>query len=350
MREAARRLVLILALAALAAPSAPLAQSLRQRLPREVFDVIPPSERVSGRRGSFRIAQPGCRVGPLGAHTRRRIVDVAVQEWAVFGFQTLDLVSVQERLLPTVGAIAVVPDALNPPLAEVEPVGRPRLARGAPRLGRWEDEREVLATVAGYWSATPDGGEVLRKQNRAWRSWFGDDVGWVEPWSAAFVSWVMCEAGLGERETFRRSIAHWEYVDQANEARDAGPGHPSAYVAHDLGEAEVVPGDLLCNARGEARYRTLADRRPDLGRYAPLHCDVVVKVDRAAGVIFTIGGNVLDSVSLTAVAADFSATTGSPFTDEALAGARRWFVHLQLKTAAIEDNALDASPTIRRLR
>jgi len=345
MADGARRLLIAVACAALAAPSAPLAQSVRERLPRAAFDVIPPSERVGGDRGSFRVVQPACRVGPLGPHTRRRIVDIAVQEWAVFGFQTLDMVSREERLLPSTGAFRIVPDALNPAF---DPTGRPRLARRTLKLGRWEDEREVLATVAGYWSATPDGGEVLRKQNRAWKSWFGEDVGWIEPWSAAFVSWVMCEAGLGERETFRRSIAHWEYVDQAIDERDR-PGS-GAYEAHDLGEAAVAPGDLLCNARGEARYRTLADRRPDIGRYAPLHCDIVVKLDPQAGVIFTIGGNVLNSVSLAAVATDLSSPTPRPLGEDALGGARRWFAHLKLKTDPIEADALDASPTIRALQ
>ena len=344
MRDARLRLAAVLGCALLAAaPSALIAQTAPPRLPREVFDVIPPGDRVSGGRGDFRIVQPGCRVGSLGPHTRRRIVDIAVQEWAVFGFQTLDLVTIDDRALPTTGPFRIVPDALNPRRAET----RPTLARRTLKLGRWEDEREMLATVAGYWSATPDGAAVLDKQNRAWGSWFGESVGWIEPWSAAFVSWVMCEAGLGERETFRRSIAHWEYVDQAIEEREA-PGR-GAYAAYEIGEAEVVPGDLLCNARGEARYRTLAERRPDIGRYAPLHCDVVVKVDPSQKVVFVIGGNVLNSVSLSALQAETVEGRLRPLADDALAGSRRWFAHLKLKTGPIEPNALDASPTIRVL-
>ena len=48
------------------------------RLPREAFDVIPPSARVAGERGRMRIVQPRCRVGPTH-WARRRIVDIAVQ-------------------------------------------------------------------------------------------------------------------------------------------------------------------------------------------------------------------------------------------------------------------------------
>lgn len=342
-----RRRVLLIAVlcAALAAPAVPMAQATKARLPRDSFDVIPPSDRVTGPRGRVRIIQPGCRVGPLGPHTRRRIVDIAVQEWGVFGFQTLDLVTTERRALPRVDGLAIVPDTLNPELA-VE-----RLARRTLRMGRWEDEREMMLTVAGYWSATPDGAAVLAKQNRMWRSWFGEDVGWVEPWSAAFVSWVMCEAGLGERQTFMRSIAHWEYVDQAILARDnPGARSASAYVARDAGEAEIIPGDLLCYSRGEANYRTIEDRRPQMGAFAPLHCDIVVKVDPAQDAIFVIGGNVLNSVSLSALRAETTSSGPSPAPESRITGARRWFAHLQLQTGAIEPNALDASPTIRSLQ
>lgn len=345
MPTRSRRILAAAALcASLAAPSAPLAQSARERLPREIFDVIAPPDRIEGRRGAYRITQPGCRVGPLGPHTRRRIVDLAAQEWAVFGFQSLDYATTESRTLPRAGDLQIVPDALNPPLSA------PRLARRTMRLGRWEDESPVLATVAGYWSATPDGAAVIAKQNRVWNSWFGADVGWVEPWSAAFVSWVMCEAGLGELATFQRSIAHWEYVDQAIRARDTATQGAAAYVARDWGEAEVQPGDLLCSSRGDADYRTLADRQPHMGQYAPLHCDVVVKVDGAQGVIFVIGGNVLNSVSLSALKAEASTTGLAPSPEARVPGARRWFAHLQLQTGAIEADALDHSPTIAALQ
>lgn len=262
----------------------------------------------------------------------------------MFGFQSLDYATTETRALPRADDLRIVPDALNPPLSA------PRLARRTMRLGRWEDESAVLPTVAGYWSATPDGAAVIEKQNRVWHSWFGGDVGWVEPWSAAFVSWVMCEAGLGELATFRRSIAHWEYVDQAIRARDPASRGAAAYVARDRGEAPILPGDLLCGSRGDADYRTLADRGPHMGAYAPLHCDVVVKVDPAQGVIFVIGGNVLNSVSLSALKADVSSSGLTPSPEARVAGARRWFAHLQLRTAAIEADALDHSPTIAALQ
>ena len=303
------------------------AQSV-DRLPRETFDVIPPSERVSGGRGQMAIIQRGCRVGPTN-WARRRIVDVAAQEWGAFGFQTFDATVTENRLLPP----GVVSDAVNPPLEA------PRAMRLNRRFGVWESDRRMDAAIAGYWSATPDGDDVVARQNQQWRETDGETF-WVEPWSAAFISWVMCEAGLGDESQFRRSIAHWVYVDQAIEATD-GAAPEAAYVAHEVGEVAVAPGDLICNARATARYRTLADRRVDLGRQAPLHCDIVVRVDADALTMAVIGGNVVNGVSLTV--APLAAGDGP------LRPTGAYFAHLSLRADPVEPLALDGSPTIRAL-
>ena len=309
----------------------------QERLPREVFDVIAPGERVAGGRGDMRIVQPGCRVGPT-SWARRRIVDIAVQEWAAFGFQTIDARAIETGRLPD----GIVPPALNPRRPE------PRQARHLLRFGDWEDEAPTFAAVGGYWSATPDGPDVIADQNRAWRQ-TDRRIGWVQPWSAAFVSWVMCEAGLGDPVQFERDIAHRVYIDQAIRARD-GAAPEAAYAAHDVGEARIEPGDLLCNARGRAGYRSLADRRAEMGEFAPTHCDVVVRVDEAAGLIHVIGGNVLNSVSLTILPATREGEGPlRPLADSDLDGARTTFAHLKLRSDPVEPDALDHSPTIRAL-
>lgn len=306
------------------------------RLPRGAFDVIPPSERVTGGPGDMRVVQSGCRVGPTD-WARRRIVDVAVQEWAFFGFQTVDARPVEAGRLPD----GVVPDAINPR----RPV--PRQARHVLRFGDWEDRERVTASVGGYWSATPEGAEVIGDQNREWRR-TDRPIDWVQPWSAAFVSWVMCEAGLGDMNQFTRDISHRVYIDQAIRARD-GQAPDAAFVAHDAGEAEIQPGDLLCNARGSASYRTLADRRRDTGEYAPLHCDIVVRVDAEAALFHMIGGNVLNSVTLTILPGVRGGEHLRPVAADDLDGARTMFAHLKLRAPAIEPNALDATPTIRSM-
>src|SRR5262245_50027398 len=251
-RPPAYRATLVVALVVVTDIAA--AQDALPRLPRAAFDVIAPSARVQGGRGSLTVYQSLCRNAPT-SWARRRVVDVAVQEWAYFGMQTIDATKVEDRILPP----GLVPDAINPQLPA------PRIERQFARVGTPESNDDLDTTIAGYWSSTPDGARVPAQQNAAWGAPGGNSVGWVQPWSAAFISWVMCEAGLGEMSQFHRSIAHREYIDQAIRARD-GMDVEAAYVAYDAGEAQIEPGDLLCNARASAGYRMIAERRAGMWR------------------------------------------------------------------------------------
>ena len=320
-------LALLLA-AALATPAA-----ARPAEPEAAFEFTPPPWRVAGERGRMRVVQRQCRIEPT-RQVRRRIVDLAVQEWAALGFQTIDARPVERRRLPD----GVVADAANP----VRPT--PRNVRHLLRVGTWETDPDADATIAGYWSATPDGPAVVARQNRQWRGGSDGPVDWVQPWSAAFVSWVMCEAGLGAPEQFARDISHRVYIDQAIRARDgAAPG--AAYEAWDAGEQPLEPGDLLCNSRGGVDYRRLADRRPDLGDYAPAHCDIVVRV--ADDRINVIGGNVMQGVSLTILPLTREGTAHPrPVAEADIAGARTIFAHLKLRADPVGPDAMDRSPVL----
>ena len=135
------------------------------------------------------------------------------------------------------------------------------------------------------------------------------------PWSAAFVSWLARQAGLGTGE-FVLSEAHVDYAGAAWRAgADEAAGRATRYAmrACDLTRTPPRVGDLVCQARGadagkadtfEKIGQTLA-ARPTGGAALPMHCDVVVAVD-AKGVE-TIGGNVLQSVTRRRL--DFSAGT-----------------------------------------
>ena len=98
---------LILPLAAFALLAVPTDGSAQQssldRLPPDQFDVVPPTDHVAGEPGAMKIQQSGCRALPTG-RTRRRIVDVAVQEWGFFGFSIVDE-SVTERRTVGPGAV-----------------------------------------------------------------------------------------------------------------------------------------------------------------------------------------------------------------------------------------------------
>lgn len=328
-----RRLGVAVAVLAAVVPGVAHAQSL-ERLPRAVFDVIPPEARVEGRRGDVRVVQRACRVGPT-EWAGRRIVDIAVQEWAAFGFQTVDARVIETRRLPD----GIVPDAVNPLRVE------PRQGRVTLRAGRRETSRAVDAAIAGYWSATADGPRIIGRQNPHWSG--EGEIAWVQPWSAAFISWVMCEAGLGDMDQFARHISHRVYIDQAIAARD-GQAPATAYVAHDPGEAPIAPGDLVCNARGGARYRSLDDRRADAGAFATTHCDIVVRVGEDR--INVIGGNVDDGVTLTVLPLTREgAAHPRPVSADDIEGARTVFAHLKLRAEPLEPDAMDRSPTLRAL-
>ena len=92
-------------------------QAQVSRLPRDQFDVIPPESRIAGERGDLKVIQPLCRVGPTH-WARRRIVDIAVQEWAAFGYQTADARVVETRRLPD----DVVAEAVNPDIGRRPPM------------------------------------------------------------------------------------------------------------------------------------------------------------------------------------------------------------------------------------
>src|SRR5688572_2937133 len=59
------------------------------RLSPDISDVTPPTARVSGAPGAMTVRQRACRTVPL-ADVRRRIVEIAVQEWGFFGFPIRD--------------------------------------------------------------------------------------------------------------------------------------------------------------------------------------------------------------------------------------------------------------------
>ena len=108
-----------------------------------------------------------------------------------------------------------------------------------------------------------------------------------QPWSAAFVSWVMRSAGAGDR--FRYSTQHSVYIAQGirdclNKRAEAG------YWTLRLTEATPAVGDLVCWARQDGIDYDHQNR----GDYAG-HADVVVEI--ADGFAWIIGGNVGNSVT-----------------------------------------------------
>lgn len=312
-------------LALLTGTAAQAQQVLLERLAADQLEVLPPSLRVEGVPGEMRVVENACHV-QAPADLRRRIVNVAVQEWGFFGF--------------------TVVDQTNIPETEPERQSRPRQRRRTAWLNAEESAR-VADSIAGYWAITPDGSWILSRQNAVWNSFDGVASRWRDPWSAAFISWVMCESGLGEPSRFQRAIAHHSYIDQAILARDKGDAR-AAFAAYDIGEQPIEPGDMLCAAR-RPFYRTLDERRQQLGTGIRSHCDIVVKIDKPNDRILVIGGNVRGSVSLKLHAAAFDPGNGVENVRSVGRGRRQVFAHLKLRADPIGPDAFETSPTIRAL-
>ena len=287
------------------------------RLPPALLDVTPPSGRVSGAPGRMAIRRTPCGDLPM-EQVRRRIVDIAVQEWGFFGFTVVD----QTRI-----------DAGGRSTPRTRRRWRPSPAESA----------RVAHSIAGYWAVTPQGSWILNAQNAVWNGPSGVAARWRYPWSAAFVSWVMCEAGLGDAGRFQRAVAHHTYIDQAIRARGSDET-PAGFAAYDIGTTPIAPGDLLCSSRRPA-YRSIAERRRQMGTGARTHCDIVVKLDPVRDRILAIGGNVRGTVALKLLPA--ARAPGKHL--HPVGGARRMFAHLKLRAAPIEADALGRTPTMRAL-
>lgn len=140
-----------------------------------------------------------------------------------------------------------------------------------------ETSEAGAAMVAAYWQA------VGQPQ------WDGRTD---QPWSAAFISWCLREAGAGP-PAFLPSTMHAAYINDAIRRRD---DPAAAFSAFDLDAAPPRLGDLIAGWRNTPSTRqpiTLANALAR-GAYSS-HTDIVVAVRSDA--IDVVGGNVSNSVT-----------------------------------------------------
>lgn len=171
------------------------------------------------------------------------------------------------------------------PVVQEDAAGRASLAFAPGVAPTHELQEPMLTRVLLYWYA------VSRHPI------IGPD-GELRPWSAAFIAWLAAGAGYTPQE-FPRTVLHWDYIERflAN-----GPDPTSGFVAHDPQLHAPHVGDLVCNARNDARrpdFTAQAESFATLQR-GPYHCDLVVAL--RADHIEVIGGNVADTVSMTRLA------------------------------------------------
>lgn len=198
-------------------------------------------------------AQPrvGAKHGGM-SEIKHNILTLARLEWEYFGRQTIVLDGEEESI---------------------------------PHVGKWEDDGEPYAMrVNWYWRS------VGRPQLD------GNDC--REPWSAAFISWIMQEAGAPER-LFYRADSHKTYLNRMM-ADSTDPY--AAFEPHNVRDYTPKPGDLICATRSSAPPSPLEDFRSVLYDHAKLHCDIVV--EQRGDTLAAIGGNVRNSVSKTVLTLD----------------------------------------------
>lgn len=166
------------------------------------------------------------------------------------------------------------------------------------RRKRVECERTMLSRLISYWRAVPrrrrNGSATQKAQSSARGS---------TAWSAAFISGVMNETGVGVGHGFVASGRHMDYIQQAilnkeNNRRD------KPFWGFKLSEVRPQVGDLICLNRGSTRhtYTKVKDDRFRMINGRPdkrSHCDIVVDKFTTGGKTFieVVGGNVGDTVS-----------------------------------------------------
>ena len=147
-----------------------------------------------------------------------------------------------------------------------------------PHVGAWEDEDgDHAERINLYWRAVGQPGLD------------GHDC--QQPWSAAFVSWVMQAAGVSS-ELFPPAGAHWVYLTRILSHADTD----ASFLPHTRQAYSPKSGDLICASR-EAYLSPYIEEIPtvDWLESAKLHCDIVVK--KQGRTLEAIGGNVRNSVS-----------------------------------------------------
>lgn len=113
------------------------------------------------------------------------------------------------------------------------------------------------------------------------------------PWSAAFISWVMVRAGV---PAFNASPRHIDYIRQAYNGA-------SPYRLTDPASEKPAPGDLLCFLRDRRETLSYAGLVQALGNgsvgHWKSHCEVVVSANLGGDqTLYLVGGNVMNTVAM----------------------------------------------------
>jgi hypothetical protein len=153
-----------------------------------------------------------------------------------------------------------------------------------------ETDASVYKRVGDYWAAVPEtglDGRTLLKDSKG--------KPYRPAWSAAFISFVLKQAGVGAK--FKTTKAHCHYVELARVA--AATNANKAYHALDPYSATPAIGDIVVAGREYAEQLTFkqAELAYKGDGFYPSHGDFVIEVDTSKGEVVVVGGNVGDSVA-----------------------------------------------------
>ncbi|WP_217424242.1 DUF2272 domain-containing protein [Solilutibacter oculi] len=152
----------------------------------------------------------------------------------------------------------------------------------------WRDsgtlQEMVNSNQAGaYQCQNPYGSTFARSECRA----FVSDVAW----SAAFVSYVMAQAGV---QGFRLSPRHIDYIRAASSGSATSP-----YSFQDPNQTPIQPGDMLCYVRNSSSvvgFGGLKTFLANSGGGLLSHCDIAVSLN--GNQVWLVGGNVANMVTM----------------------------------------------------
>lgn len=130
------------------------------------------------------------------------------------------------------------------------------------------------------------------------------------PWSAAFISWVMVRAGV---PGFTTSPRHIDYIRAAYQAGPSGV----PYRLVDPATAKPAPGDLLCFLRDRSSTLSYSGLVQALGNgsvgHWKSHCEVVVAANLGGDqTLYLVGGNVMNTVAMRLLPLDRTGTIKLP--------------------------------------
>nr|WP_082113143.1 DUF2272 domain-containing protein [Pseudoxanthomonas suwonensis] len=184
------------------------------------------------------------------------------------------------------------------------------------RVAQYWRESGTLSSMAG--GGTPGAASCMypgasREVDNDCRAFLVDN-----PWSAAFISWVMTRAPL---PGFAGSPRHMDYVARAWRHPESSP-----YLYADPFSGKPAPGDMLCFLRANDHGLGAAGLREALsgrGRMpARSHCEIVVASNLGGDqTLYLIGGNVLNAVVMRKLPLDRSGRLVPGALGPAVAGA-----------------------------